>query len=706
MVWATRIVFLLTALVASGGAWSQAPPADPAPPQLTSKTATPPRLQPTAHAWTLDDALQALAAHPGDAYLQYVALQLARNDGKLARLRADGFFANGRAMRPADLFSLFAGTGAVQKSLQLDAMLPRGDGAEELADAVGPSRTAVKAVTVADLDGPAARSHPWKELLAGRMPRVSRLAYCVPEDFYFVEFRSVPRLLDVLASGDGWSRLLWPQIKGEATDARLRQRLQTQLGLGSAAAQMSDSRASGVLGGVAITGSDLFVNEGSDVTMLFQVNQSRLFRRYVDQSLATTARASGARRLTGSIAGVRYLHLVTDDRKLCVYVADPSPDLHVRSNSLVALGRVLETMRGRGADGQRAPSLGASAEFQYLRTLWPTGAAEEDGLAYLSDAFLRRQLGAQLKIAEGRRLMCYNHLRMIGHAAQLHRTQLGRPAASLEALAQAGCAPGEFNQGGLVCPCGGTYRLSADGATGVCSVHRAVHALTPCCELPIEDATPAEAEAYQEFIGSYNQHWRTLLDPIALRVQATPRRMRAEVLVLPCKDNPIHTEIVRLFGGKSESTGAGAVPKRHPFSLHLHCDKEELLEMLDKIGWSANNRDACLKNVGMLSGAARSLTSAAPTAVTASWDDRERRVHAQVARVSGLECACPEGGRYRLAKDGTSMACTIHGSGDVAQGDAPAESAAGAMRQLTGLSATLTFRQEGLQAVVILQKRY
>ena len=66
----------------------------------------------------------------------------------------------------------------------------------------------------------------------------------------------------------------------------------------------------------------------------------------------------------------------------------------------------------------------------------PRGAKEEDGFVYLSDPFIRRLMGPTVKLTERRRVLCYNHLRMIGHAALLYRTEHGRAPQSLEELEQ------------------------------------------------------------------------------------------------------------------------------------------------------------------------------------------------------------------------------------------------------------------------------
>src|SRR5688572_28050744 len=97
----------------------------------------------------------------------------------------------------------------------------------------------------------------------------------------------------------------------------------------------------------------------------------------------------------------------------------------------------------------------------------PEGAAEEDAFIYLSDTFIRRLVGAQLKLTERRRMIVYNHLRMIGHAAMLFRSQFGRAPQSLVELAETDCAPGKFGEAELANPFGGTYSLSPDGLLGV-----------------------------------------------------------------------------------------------------------------------------------------------------------------------------------------------------------------------------------------------
>jgi hypothetical protein len=236
------------------------------------------------------------------------------------------------------------------------------------------------------------------------------------------------------------------------------------------------------------------------------------------------------------------------------------------------------------AGDKSVPRLGETTEFKYIRTLMPRGDEREDGLVYLSDPFIRKLVGPELKLTEARRILCYNHLRMIGHAAMLYRTQFGKAAASLDELIETGCAPAPnvFNtkpkEKMLVCPCGGTYSLSADGLYGVCSHHGSSHEMTPCCEIPLTRVTDDEAQNYQQFIAQYSQYWRQYFDPIVIRLQVTPKHYRAETIILPLIDNSIYTNMAMALGGEPEQLDALPVPKKNIFSLALRFNKQVLLK--------------------------------------------------------------------------------------------------------------------------------
>jgi hypothetical protein len=528
----------------------------------------------TQLAWTLDEAMEQLELHPRDPYLQYVAMQLARRKKDVneignrveAIVMPDEMPQVREANRAGqvDLFNLFTGALAVQESLQLDTM--RGTGR------LGPEAEKRKKeiVKVASLAGPTIKSHPWAMMLGDRKPQISPLARSVPEDFCFIYFRSLNKLMDAMDLSDLWGTHLFNQAEREARTQQTGERLKKQLALETN--KLLRPVYDLVVEDVAVTGSDLFLREGSDVTLLFRAKQPEVLKTRMDGFLQNARKAhKDLKETKDKVLDVPYVHLTTPDRAVHVFSAYPKPELHVRSNSKAAFERVLQAIQG----GKEVKRLGESTEFAYIRTLMPEGAAEEDGFIYLSDPFIRRLVGPQLKLTERRRLLCYNHLRMIGHAALMYQTEKGQRAASLDALADANCVPGKFNSGMLTCPDGGTYTLSADGTTGICSHHGHAQNLTPCCEIPVAEINGIEADEYKQFLDRYNSYWRMYFDPIAVRLQITPQRYRAETIILPLIDNSIYTNLSMALGGKPEPLDALPVPKRNVFSIAARLHKEE-----------------------------------------------------------------------------------------------------------------------------------
>lgn len=532
-------------------------------------------------AWTLDDALGQLQLYPRDPYLRYVAMQLARRDGQtdraIAQLMPNRPWnpnpANERA-RGVDLFNLFSGALAVQESLQMESL------GQRQRQAIGPGQPdANRTVLVSTLKGPTIQSHPWEKMLAGRKPEVSALARAVPEDFYFIEFQSLDKLLQVVERSDLWSTHVVNQSEHDARTQLVAERLKDQLAIQTS--NLLRPVYDQVVRDLAITGSDLFLREGSDVTLLFRIKQPIPFRAQMDGFLtAAMQKFPDAKRTEGKHLDVPYVHLESADRKLHVFSAYPQPDLHVRSNSRAGLERVIEAIRGRDARGNAVKRLGDSTEFAYIRTLMPLGAAEEDGFVYLSDAFIRRMVGPQVKLAEQRRMVCYNHLRMIGHGGLMYLTQHGKSARSLDELAHSGCAPDLSGDHPWTCPDGGSYTLSADGLFGACSHHGHADALVPLSEIPIENVTATEAAEYEQFLREYNQYWRTFFDPIALRIKVTPERYQIETIVLPLIQNTIYAGLAQALGGEPEPLDSLPVPQRNIFSLAMRFNKQAIVRQM------------------------------------------------------------------------------------------------------------------------------
>ena len=351
------IVFVLGMLLLGIPAWAQ--------PQPT-----------TSVAWTLDEALSQLQLYPKDPYLQFVTLQLARQENRVAEIAAEVQQAIGRPARrtgrgnDVDLFGIFSGALAVQESLQLDTMV----GDEVAGPAVGQverdarpddagrgSQAAPQGpVSLAGLQGPTVKSHPWNEMLEGRTPELSTLADCVPDDFYYIRFRSVDKLLSVLDSSDMWATHIFSQTVHKAYSHLSHERIKRQLAVEVSALVRPFYDLA--VQEVVVVGSDLFAIEGSDVSLLFNLSQPPLFKAQMDAFLVKAESSSAdVTRTTGVYRDIPFVHLTCPDRSIHVFSAYPKDSIHVRSNSRVAFERILDAIT---SSGEKVDTLGTSDEIR------------------------------------------------------------------------------------------------------------------------------------------------------------------------------------------------------------------------------------------------------------------------------------------------------------------------------------------------------
>jgi hypothetical protein len=130
-----------------------------------------------------------------------------------------------------------------------------------------------------------------------------------------------------------------------------------------------------------------------------------------------------------------------------------------------------------------------------------------------------------------------------------------------------------------------------------------------------------------------------------------------------------------------------------------------------RLGWAENNRQACLNNLGPLASVGRAVNASFATDVKDDAEAAVKRaaeIHRQADRLHGVHFFCPEGGQYVLGPNGKVMACSVHGWARAPrQAAAPTESAAlgKLLRQFAGMTTTLTFLEDGLHAVVTIDRK-
>ena len=125
-----------------------------------------------------------------------------------------------------------------------------------------------------------------------------------------------------------------------------------------------------------------------------------------------------------------------------------------------------------------------------------------------------------------------------------------------------------------------------------------------------------------------------------------------------------------------------------------------------RLGWEECSRQACLDNLGPLSSVGRAMAATRSTGYPGAT--RSGDVQRQADRLFGVHFYCPDGGTYELSADGKRVTCSVHGSAD-----APRQLAAPAagsptgrlMREFGGATAALTFLEDGLHAMVTIQRK-
>ena len=454
----------------------------------------------------------------------------------------EGRNGNGRFRPSADLYSVTTGALAIEESLQLDVALRKATGEGE--------------VPLAELSGPKVKSHPFRQMLEGRSPKLFPAAALVPEENWYAHFTTIGaeiRLSDLL---DQWGTSFLQTLEVSSRDRRLKEKLLEQLAIDLSVL----TRLFGdlVIGEMALTGSDLYLHDGSDVAILLQVKNRPIFEaqmaRYREEA---KKRRPDARESTGAHQGVKTSSLATDDRRISSHSADLG-EYRVYANSLPALQRVIDAQAGR------LPSLAAADDFKYMRSVFPGDPAAEDAFLYLSDRFIRNVVGPRQKIARLRQLICNSSLRILEYALLEWTLEKGAAgsAPTLEALFQGGLAdPDEVH-----CPAGGRYRMATgpDGPEIVCSVHNRLRLGTPLVEIPVEKAGAGEAQGYRQFVESYERYWSQYFDPVGIRFRVPAEaagRIEAETCILPLIENSIYDGLRQALGGQPVQLTAGDGPR-------------------------------------------------------------------------------------------------------------------------------------------------
>ncbi len=503
-------------------------------------------------AWRLAEAdFFALAPAPGD--MSFFAFAGEKTRARLNRAAGRAMSRAPRGVGRPGLYEITTGATALQESLQLDRL--RGSRPD----------LGARTVPLARLAGVEIREHPWQKMLAGKTPAIEPIAGLIPADQYYLRFTTIKAMKDFLDFADRWGGSILAEVDLGGRDFGAREKLERQLCLRTS--WLSTLLGESVVESLALTGSDPYLREGTDLAIVFRLKSEPLFfaavNRYLDE----------ARRAHPDLGESRTRELETEIE------AYTTPDGAVRchraklgeyavyANSRKALVRIIEAARGK------RPSLKAALDFAYMRSLFPLGASEEDGFLFLSDPFLRAITGPRLRIAEKRRLETLTTLEMVKNAALLYLFE--RPGAKVPTLEQM-LKAGVIDRADLALEPGDRLTWDPQAFTARSERYGRPGDMVPNSEIAIDKVTEQEKNEYERFRRNYQDYWRQYFDPIGIRITAR-ERLALSVTILPLLDHSEYNHAKEFFGGAAVELeplfrGEGVVAH---FAAHLNPKSED-----------------------------------------------------------------------------------------------------------------------------------
>jgi hypothetical protein len=449
--------------------------------------------------------------------------------------------------RPGDLAGFIettTGLAAVQETLQTDRGLWY----------AAPQRQAT--VPLASLQPPRLEHHPWADMLARLAPPPPEpLAADVPAEFYYVRAAGLGALLDLLDQADTWGTAAEEVLDDASKERDLALRYETQLALRHGA--LTRMLGPSVVGEVAVVGSDPYVRDGTDLTLLMRVKQRSLFEAALAATQAELEKDHGG-----------LLHESRDHAGTPVQIARSQDgavrqqratvgDVELVSNSPGAMDAVIDAIQGK------RPRLSDEADFRFM--LARDAGQRADVLAFMGDRFVGEVVGPRQKVLSLRRDDAKGELVQLGYAALLFGLIQGRSPYKPEELVGAGLlAPEELGHasGESIAWQIGSAPRSSWGTPA---------ALTPLIDRPaIDKVSPDEKVAYENFARSYQENFSHYIDPAAVRVtfdagdagagRSAGRTMSVSLRELPLIDQTRYRDIMDFVGASrftARSTGDG-----------------------------------------------------------------------------------------------------------------------------------------------------
>ncbi|MCG8653643.1 MAG: hypothetical protein MI861_27645, partial [Pirellulales bacterium] len=409
------------------------------------------------------------------------------------------------------MFSILGGRAAIEETLQL----------QDLRGAPSDQETSIDIDT---LQGVKVKSHPFEEMLDGQAGGSLEMAHYVPHDRFFLYIgkpESIPAMLD---SGAPFIAGMGTALTGNCLQYNLEARYLARLGMSRD--WVDAVLASGMTSEMALFAPDLFFIDGTDVTVVAKLRQPQL----LGQLLALL----GAAKLESE--SILALPTVSGDS---AYLA-LREDLLFASTNRDELEKSMHLL-----DQQGEGSLGASAEFRYMLTKLPVN--DETRLyAYFSDPFVRRLVGPRVKIGQRRRVLAKAKMEALTARAMLAQLDGHAKPDSMVDLVRSEHLPEGWQSSGLSIEANGLVRSERYGS---------LPGMRTLPEIPLQQITPEEEEAYRLYVENYSRYWRRFFDPIAIRLdEVEANQLELATFILPLVDNSIYNGLRMMLAHQDDQT--------------------------------------------------------------------------------------------------------------------------------------------------------
>lgn len=422
-----------------------------------------------------------------------------------------------------DHVELLSGGRAISENLQLDRELN-----------VRPDNNQAN-VKIADLKGIDIREYDWNPHIRGLRPQLDPLATMIPADQHAVFFPHVPAAVAVLEEIERTGMEAWNISTPRGVDDRLSDRYFKQLAL--PAAQLGKLLPASLVNNVAITGSDLYFDTGTDVAVLFATTKPAVVRQLLIANWPAVRTANAdVEEKEETIGVVSCRTLKSPDRRVCCYSVE-FQDLVLLTNSPAQVRRIIEVR------SNKSPALANLAEYTFFRDRYRRGESDESAFALLSDAAIRRWCGPMWRIGHQRRIQTAAYLADV-QAKLVQSTVSGATIRTMDN------------------PRLGTLDVISNQVFSKSHGTRLFQ--TPIAETEINQVTKAEADAYNLWRDSYQKNWSQFFDPIAVRVSVKPDRLAMDMSVMPLIAETGYREFIALSTGAQLPSNAG---DPHPDAL-------------------------------------------------------------------------------------------------------------------------------------------